>query len=497
MQGKQPAARKENSSKPSKVWEILAWLCVAGLLAYLALSIPQTKDWKLIHDAPLMHYIAWLMSEGMVPYRDIFDMNMPGTYLIHFAVLKTLGEGDQAWRLFDLGWLALTFALIIFYCKRQGYLAGITAATIFACFHIAGGDMMAGQRDFLMLPFLVLGGHFVAYVTENRQRMISAFFAGVLFGCAFWIKPHVVVLFIMLFLYAKIVSHSIFVSLLMGLGFLLPGAGVIGYLYLNQALLPWWEIVSQYLIPIYSTIGPDLTAQELIFTIVSSLAILLPFLALSTPLTGRFFVSLMGVIYGIFHFIIQKKGLEYHLSPLFLWASIFAAYRIGSNLKAPRTAPRLTGLIGIATACLLASPLYLMNPDKLMPSEEAHNDMSAVVTDDLRAILKPGDDVQIMDHTSGAIHAALNLKLKPATRFLRDFHFFTATDKYYVQQLEDEFIRTLNQKMPKAVIVTDQSWPDETRGFTRLNDSPNLLNLLIEKYYLQIDNPQYRIYIRR
>ena len=79
---------------------------LAGALAARSLG------WPLIHDAPLFHYVAWLMGQGLVPYRDIFDMNLPGVYLLHWAVLATVGAGDLAWRLVDLGWLAATAALL-------------------------------------------------------------------------------------------------------------------------------------------------------------------------------------------------------------------------------------------------------------------------------------------------------------------------------------------------------------------------------------------------
>ena len=54
-----------------------------------------------------MHYIVWLISQGAVPYRDTFDMNMPGVYLIHLAVLAVGGAGDLAWLVFERGWLAV------------------------------------------------------------------------------------------------------------------------------------------------------------------------------------------------------------------------------------------------------------------------------------------------------------------------------------------------------------------------------------------------------
>jgi hypothetical protein len=61
------------------------------LLAYL---IWGSRAWPLIHDAPLMHYVAWLIDQGGVPYRDAFDMNLPGVYLLHLAVLRMGGPGD-------------------------------------------------------------------------------------------------------------------------------------------------------------------------------------------------------------------------------------------------------------------------------------------------------------------------------------------------------------------------------------------------------------------
>ena len=257
--------------QPSRIWEVLSWLGVLSLIAYLVLAISETLNWQLSGDSPIMHYIAWLISQGQVPYRDIFDMNMPGTYLIHLGVISLLGNSSEMWRFFDVGWLALTCVIIIVYCKRQGMLAGVVAATIFACLHISSGEIMMGQRDFLLAPFLILGGHFVANVTENKYRLLAALLAGIIFGCAFWIKPHIALLFFVLFLYAKIQSNSIFVSLLMALGFLLPAGGVMAYLYLNQALLPWWEIVSQYLVPIYIFVGMNVSSQEMIFLMVPAI----------------------------------------------------------------------------------------------------------------------------------------------------------------------------------------------------------------------------------
>src|SRR5713226_6304925 len=89
-------------SFPRPPFLMLPWALViglAGVVVYVGwLSLP----WPLIHDVPIMHYVAWRISQGAVPYRDLFDMNFPGIYLVHLVVLKMLGSGDAAWRLFDL-----------------------------------------------------------------------------------------------------------------------------------------------------------------------------------------------------------------------------------------------------------------------------------------------------------------------------------------------------------------------------------------------------------
>src|SRR5262245_28459459 len=92
------------SSKPTSAVSGALALAPAAMAAWLAW---QSRGWPLIHDAPIMHYIAWRISGGAVPYRDLFDMNFPGVYAFHLAVLGTLGHGDVGWRVADLVMTAL------------------------------------------------------------------------------------------------------------------------------------------------------------------------------------------------------------------------------------------------------------------------------------------------------------------------------------------------------------------------------------------------------
>jgi hypothetical protein len=57
---------------------ILGAVAVGGVATLALVLAWRSRSWPLVHDAPIMHYIAWRIADGAVPYRDLFDMNQPG-----------------------------------------------------------------------------------------------------------------------------------------------------------------------------------------------------------------------------------------------------------------------------------------------------------------------------------------------------------------------------------------------------------------------------------
>jgi 4-amino-4-deoxy-L-arabinose transferase-like glycosyltransferase len=163
-------------------------LAASGALAlYLGW---RSWSWPLIHDAPIMHYVAWLVAQGVVPYRDIFDMNVPGVYLLHLGVIRVLGEGDGAWRIFDLAWLGLTGAALFGFSRRMGDAwSGLGAALLFVLYHLSGGAWRAGQRDFLLALFLVLAAWGAARAWESGGAHGPLLWGGLAAGTGLMIKP--------------------------------------------------------------------------------------------------------------------------------------------------------------------------------------------------------------------------------------------------------------------------------------------------------------------
>ena len=66
------------------------------LILAVMMSLGTAKHWSLVHDAALMHYVTFLMDHGKAPYRDIIDMNMPGTYMIEWLVMHAIGGDVKA-----------------------------------------------------------------------------------------------------------------------------------------------------------------------------------------------------------------------------------------------------------------------------------------------------------------------------------------------------------------------------------------------------------------
>src|SRR5205823_9217009 len=79
----------------------------------VSLLLWRSLDWPLIGDATIFHFIADEMRTGAMPYRDIYDVNMPLIYFIHLAVVAIGGMSDVAWRAFDLASAAVMSGLIL------------------------------------------------------------------------------------------------------------------------------------------------------------------------------------------------------------------------------------------------------------------------------------------------------------------------------------------------------------------------------------------------
>ena len=64
-----PVARRQSKFS----WPLL--LGVLGTVIAIVLAW-RSRQWPLIHVPAQMHYLAWLFTQGEVPYRDVFDITL-------------------------------------------------------------------------------------------------------------------------------------------------------------------------------------------------------------------------------------------------------------------------------------------------------------------------------------------------------------------------------------------------------------------------------------
>jgi 4-amino-4-deoxy-L-arabinose transferase-like glycosyltransferase len=486
------------------------------LAASAALSLYlgwRSWGWPLIHDAPLMHYVAWLVAQGAVPYRDIFDMNVPGVYLLHLGVITVLGEGDRAWRVVDLAWLGLTAAALFGFSRRMGDAwSGLGAALLFVLYHLSGGAWRAGQRDFLLALFLVLAAWGAARAWESAGARGPLLWGGLAAGAGLMIKPQAALFWIACAAVAALGARRAgalrALALWCAAGLAVP-ALVMGWLAWRGGAGAFLAIATGYVLPLYSRVGRVSVWEGLRWHVygwqIWSCLIVLAVLGISAhidrPYGIRRWLALAGAVYGFLHYAVQGKGWEYHLYPLAVFLCALASVPLAARAKGATlwrwgVPPALSRAVVLAVLVLAVGLMGVKGVEaadaRWIADKEAR--VSALVRD-LGGLVGPGASVQVMDVTEGGIHALLRLHVRQPTRFLYDFHFFHDEGDPRIQALRAEFARDLERGRPAAVVVFRETW--RRQGYERLKEFPAVERLLERDYTLAVEGDGYRIYAKR
>lgn len=481
------------------------WALLGGLAALVVWLGWRSRGWPLIHDAPIMHYIAWRIGQGEAPYRDLLDMNFPGVYLLHGALLWLAGPGDVAWRVFDLAFLAAGCLAIAVFAASWGRMAAVGGALFFALYHLAAGPWQAGQRDFLLCPFLLLGALGVARWIERRTSPAPLLWGSLALGAGLTIKPHAAVLGLA---FAILVAATAWraaggsaagqaVAIYL-LGVAAPMIVAVSWVAAVGALPAWRALVTEYLLPLYSRLhqaDAGLDRWEVWLPVGAGIG-----LSVATALGTRRFgvrhrIALLGLAFGLFHFAVQGKGWEYHVYP----TAAFAAMLLFSELE-PLARARAWPAIPLAASLILAAVLLgSKGADSAAAAEggwvSAKARRVSAVVEALRPYLQPGDRVQVLDTTDGGIHALLRLGVAQPTRFLYDFHFFHDPEAPVVREFRQELVRDLERRPPRCVVVFANGWP--AGGWERIGSFPELERLLVGRYRETVRGDGFIVYAKR
>jgi len=508
---------------------ISSFLIILSIVLFV--TILFSLKWRYMHDSPIMFYLSSLVSSyGWVPYRDFFDMNMPGTYFAYTLLGSLFGFSDIGVRVADLCLLAILFFSTWIWIKEFGKKAAWAGCILWGLAYLRFGPAMSLQREYLVLVLIVL-----AIVVSMRVRSIGYWtkhlMVGLLFGLAFTIKPQSAIGLPLLLIYESLnwdrvggerrfklrnATVGVFVPTLLGFG--LPVLVAILYLWINGALTSLYDIIKNYL-PLYLHLTKT---HETISGMKRYLYLLGEYRQLG-GFSPWLAAAAMGSFVSLYHSRLNSKQKRevilllgfvvcYSLYPLIagqFWAYhwilfLYFIIQLGVLCLSDQIVPSRGGqnifIASVLVATLIfggltISPIVLdqLKGGKTLAPKGGRVDEIAGF---LRENVRPEDTVQPLDWTGGAVHAMLISGSKLATHFVYDFHFYHHVSNPYLRKLRAKFIEQLGQAKPRFIIqITDENKPwvsggDTTREFMELQ------SLLEQNYEIVLKGDGYIIYER-
>lgn len=156
---------------------------IVGLAAFtLLVRIPYLHI-PLERDEGEYAYIAWRMDQGELPYRDVFDQKPPGTFLIYWLTMKTLGGSATDFHLagtaFVIVEIVLVYLLALRYVRRWIALGGAMLGA-----WVTAGCVMQGygaNTETFGAPFIVLTVLLALWGRDHRSGALF-FLSGLAVG---------------------------------------------------------------------------------------------------------------------------------------------------------------------------------------------------------------------------------------------------------------------------------------------------------------------------
>lgn len=467
--------------------------------------------WPLINDPPIFHYIASRIMAGDAPYRDIYDMNMPGTYLLHMLCMTLLGRADEAFRYFDLAWLAYTGIAMMFFCRWRSWIGGLLAALLFAGMHMGGGAYGAGQRDYFMVLFLVMAAHMAARGAVAGQPDRSFMLSGIWLGMACLIKPYAAIYGLMIWLVLMPLPQLAFdrgrLVRQMLMGGALPAIAVALWLGYVGGLSAFVEMMVQLMGAGYN----DLSGiRDFVpgFIAVALASVLMPAAGKGSGQEIRGQLLLAGMVYGWLHYYLQSRGWGYHLYPFWGFAFLTLGYYLPVVLSRRPWLQRMCACVALGVLCYAYSPWQLFDERRFFRyisiadyTEEMEANLKTA-----RAELPPSaaadeksEKLHFIDFTEAHLwNMAYRLGWIPASRHIYPLPLLLNKDAPYTEQLRGELFSELEEKKPQLLIISRQSSPFHYKFLWELMENDReFLRFLRTHYKLSVEHRLYRIYTRK
>jgi hypothetical protein len=464
----------------------------------------KTIHWPLTGDASLMRYVGFLMDHGWVPYRDIGDINLPGSYVPDWLVVHFLGTAALPWRLYDLGLLTVIFAGMHLVPRRGVVFVTIWGGCLFALIHGRDGLQQVGQRD-LTAAALLLSGVVCLFRGIRSARSWPTIAFGFYVGLATMMKP-TFALFLLLILpdiwsNHKIARRAIHRIVMAIIGWLLPVVGCLTWLAANDGLRAFW--FSMYVLaPYHASLGHTTWG----FLLYNSISPILPIIAVwlvvlmlkplyssSCPdspisiLERR--ILLFAATLGFTSYLLQRKGFLYHRYPFLVFLLIVIALDLNTILE---TSHRVRWLSAVALlwASLVLAPASAM---KASHYDWQHQEVQSLMESDLRRVADRvhggslSGRVQCLDTISGCISTLNDMQIEQSSGLLYDEFVLHPAGPRAINDTRARFWRAMQNNPPLVFIVSDPLFPSGPDHYAKMTQWPDFLDWLNRNYRLEAE----------
>jgi len=492
--------------------KIVSRVVLVLIIALLLVESAFSLQWPIAHDEAPLFYEAFLMrSEGRVPYRDIFDFQMPGSYAAYYWLGLFSDYDGRRIRILDLLLLAGLIAITSLAMRRFGWMPALGAGALFGLKYLEAGPSMSLQREYLLL---VLISPAVWIALRGRLTSMDRVWLGLFFGLAAMVKPHAalgLVPILLLDTAGRIKSGS--VAPLKGFfegglptlgGFLLPVVVFTTWLGFSGALGPFIEIASNYW-PLYAQISGEMIVNSggrrwwfildqlwrlggngwWLLSAGTGVYFALKQVDLRRPVYLLVGLTVCYALYPAF----SGQFFPYHWLPFLYFVILLSALCL-AELKWQAA---LALLLVVALAVRTPAAFLRQVEGKPFASGASRADQISVY---LANHLDEDDTVQPLDWTGGALLAMLKTRTPIATRFVFDFYFYHHVSEPYVQDLRARFLKDLQASAPRFIIevtAVDKPW---VSGEDTSQEFPELRAFLQANYSIALRRDDFMIYQR-
>jgi len=469
----------------------------------------RTAHWKQVNDPAQLHYLCFLMDHGFAPYRDILEINMPGTYLVNWSVMHSLGGGSGAWRAFDFGLMGIAAAAMIVIARPYGWLAGFFAATLFILFHGRDGAGQEGQRDLIIAVLLLSAYAFLFYAFRSR-RSWPMFAFGLCGGIAATIKPMPLPFMLLLLLPAAIrwkrMGEPVLRPLLyVLLGLMVPVAVVVAFLFSHHSLGSFWYLLRVEL-PFYQNLG-RVPWPMLLRLIATSSVETVALLALAIAVMKRDWwnwegkLLVAGILFGIASYLAQGKAFPYHRYPMLAFLFLWVGLQMIPALRA-RGMVRTLAVAGVGFATIVA-PIYVHQSVQKVWDPKFSDSLAADLHQLGGAVLS--GRVQCIDTPADCDATLYRMRLVQSTGLFYDYLVLGSNQQRVIRDVRGTFWQQFQKNTPQVLIVGTGLYPHGS-GYGKLASWPLFQQELASHYALYEDRSfppaesgprAYRIYVEK